>query len=63
MTEETPTLKLISGAELEAELRVRRSPWLYKRVAASEVPAHEADGWNPRTSQQELGAPSEGEAD
>lgn len=45
MTEVSPTLKLISGSELEAELRLRRSAWLYKRVAPSDVAAHEADGW------------------
>jgi len=45
MTEEAPTLKLIAGPELEAELRLRRSQWLYKLVAPSEVAASEADGW------------------
>jgi DNA sulfur modification protein DndB len=45
MTEAAPTLKLISGSELEAELRLRRSAWLYKRVAPSDVAAHEVDGW------------------
>lgn len=45
MTEGSPTLKLIGGAELETELRVRRSAWLYKRVDPSVVAAHVADGW------------------
>ncbi len=45
MAEETSALKLVTGSELDAELRLRRSQWLYRRVAHSEVAAHEADGW------------------
>ncbi len=45
MIEATPSLKLIAGSELEAELRLRRSASLFKRVAPSDVAVHEADGW------------------
>ncbi len=46
MAESTTPLKLVSGSELEAELRLRRSGWLFKRVTPGEVAAHEADGWS-----------------
>ncbi len=45
MTDGAPTLKLIGGAELEAELRLRRSAWLYKLVHPSDVDAHVNAGW------------------